>query len=398
MEAMQLIPEGRPFCDAAEHLKGLARETTGLVDFGAPDYEPGLRAFLDSLDRDAGLTGDGRQVAAGLTMTALCSRLVSEASLRAHPEHAQVRLEAPIVILGLPRTGTTALHELLCCDPAHQGLELWLGQSPMPRPPRAEWDQHPAYRRSVAAVAETNARFPGMADIHSMQPGAPDECWNLLRQTFTTVTFECLNRVPGYSQWWAACDMGAAYERYAANLRLIGLNDRSRRWVLKDPSHLFAPRALFATFPDAVFVMTHRDPARSIPSVCSLNESARRGTEVAPDPAALGREQLELWARGIERAEWLRQQASHRITDVHLHELLADPLAVVRRIYAAAGSRLGAEPESRMRTWLERNRPAPHRYGPERWGLTNDAVRARFASYIDRCGVAIEAEPHATAS
>lgn len=355
---------------------------TGLEDFGPPDYLEGLRRWLRSLDEDADLSAVGRQMTAGVTLTALVGRLESEAALAGHPEHRHVRIEAPILILGLPRTGTTALHKMLCCDPRNQGLELWLGQNPMPRPPRERWEAEPAFQRCVSMQALAEQHAPEMSDIHAMAADAPDECWNLLRQSFSTVTFECIAAVTGYARWWSECDKRSAYARWADNLRLVGSNDRERRWVLKDPSHLFALEALLEEVPDVLIVMTHRDPAKSIPSVCSLTGSARRGNDRVYDPARLGREQNALWARGIERAMALRSRDPDRFVDVHFHEFRAEPLETVRRIYERAGIPADAAAEKAIVGWSDSHPSKPHHYEPEQFGLTAAEIREAYAKYM----------------
>jgi hypothetical protein len=223
-----------------------------------------------------------------------------------------------------------------------------------------------------------------------MRPEAPDECWNLLRQDFCSVTFECVFRVEGYSRWWERADMSAAYARWADNLRLIGMNDRGRRWILKDPSHLFAPEALLEAVPDATIVMTHRDPARSIPSVCSLNAAARASHDRNPDPVQLGREQCELWARGIERFTAARARSPERFVDVHFDDFRADPAATLRRVVAAAGGRLSATDEAAAAAWRTMNPATQHRYAAETFGLTEAAIRARYSDYIAEFDVRIE--------
>lgn len=254
----EIVPVDVALIDAEQSLREFAVALAGVDDFGDIEFEEGLRVLLRSLDDDAELSANGRQMLAGMVVTALAGRLLAEAALQANPEHRGVDLGAPLVIIGLPRTGTTALQGMLCADPAHQGLELWLAQNPRPRPPRAAWDAAPGYQRCVAMLAQMPA---SMRAIHEMQADAPDECWNLLRQSFASVTFECAAGVSGYSAWWAAHDMRPAYRRWANNLRLIGMNHTDRVWVLKDPSHLFAADALLEAVPEARIVMTHRDPA-----------------------------------------------------------------------------------------------------------------------------------------
>jgi hypothetical protein len=389
---MELIPPDLALADSEERLHEVARQMTGLEDFGGDDYREALGVLLRSFDEDADLTPGGRLSAFGIALTALAGRLQSQAGWRANPGYRDLRIEAPIVILGLPRTGTTALQRMLCELQGYQGLELWLAQSPQPRPPRAVWGDEPGYQRCEAMLETQHRQAPEMSAIHEMKAAEPDECWNLLRQSFASVTFECVFSVSSYSSWWAQCDMRAAYARWADNLRLIGLKHPEQRWVLKDPSHLFAPEALLAEFPDATIVMTHRDPAKSIPSVCSLNAAGRAGHDRVQDDSRLGAEQLELWWRGTERMMAARERYPDRFVDVHFHDFVEKPLEVARSIVERVGGRLGDADERAVRAWQDAHPSKSHRYDAGRFGLQADEIRERYVDYIECFDVRIEEE------
>lgn len=383
----QILPPGTDFVAAEPILREIAIALAGCSEFGPTEYEEGLGVLLASLDADADLSEAGRQIWAGMILTALAGRLLSEKAMAENPGFRETKLGAPIVIVGLPRTGTTFLQGVLCADPANQGLELFLAQSPEPRPRRTQWESLASWQRCVGMLGQMPEE---MRAIHPMRPGEPDECWHLLRQSFTSVTFECAAGVGGYSEWWAGHDMRPAYERWADNLRLIGRDDASRGWVLKDPSHLFAIDALLAVVPDARIVMTHRDPACSIPSVASLNSFPRTMNDRLPDDRRLGAEQQELWARGIERMMAVRTQHPDRFLDVHFGELRADPFAVVERILEWADRPLSVAGRAAMHAWGAANPAHPHRYDAARFGLDAAAIRERFATYIRAFDVGLE--------
>ena len=209
--------------------------------------------------------------------SALVGRLLTQLRFTEHPAHAEVPVERPIFVVGLPRTGTTALHRLLNADPRHQGLELWLTEFPQPRPPRETWEDDPIFSAMQAAFAEHHVENPEFMGIHYMDATSVEECWRLLRQTGKSISYESLANVPRYSAWLAEQDWTDAYARHRANLQLIGLNDPDKRWVLKNPSHLVALDALMAVYPDALVVCTHRDPVTSVASACSLSAEATAG-------------------------------------------------------------------------------------------------------------------------
>ncbi len=375
-----------------EQLHAVATERTGLDDFGSDHYREGLAVLEESLEAEAAMTDVGRYAITEIITQALMGRLRAEAGLKARPEAASTPVARPLVIVGLPRTGTTALHQLLAAGPHFQGLELWLAEMPRPRPPRDQWDRIDDY---VACKAKTDALAemdPERAAIHRQSAELVDECWNLFRQSFASVTFECLFRIPSYSAWWAACDMGPAYARHRRSIGLIGVDEPDTRWLLKDPSHLFAPEALFATYPDANVVMTHRDPLKAVASVCSLTAASRRGFEYHPDDVAHGSEQTELWARGIDRMLAARAGREDRFHDLHFDDFGADPLGSVAAICDRFGYRFDTAAERAMARWVAdhpRGEHGVHDYGPEQYGLRAEALYERYARYIETCGVAV---------
>jgi hypothetical protein len=368
----------------AEELHAAASQVTGLDDFGPDDYDDGLAELIASYERDADLTPRGEKVARAMLRGALAARLLSEAGWRAHPEHTEVRLDRPLFVTGLPRTGTTALHRLLAADPAHQGLELWLAEAPQPRPPRDTWDANPVFRYIQAGCERHHVEHPEFMGVHYMAADQVEECWQLLRQSMRSVSFECLAHLPGYSAWLRDQDWADAYRRHHRNLQLIGLNDAGRRWVLKNPSHLFALDALLAVYPDALVIQTHRAPRAAIASVCSLAAQASAGWSATFTGAVIGRDQLSLWASGLER--FTAERARHdpaRFYDVAYDDFVADPFGTVEAVYGYFGLSLPGAAADAMRALVagsEGREPRPgHRYDLADFGLTGAEVDERFA-------------------
>jgi hypothetical protein len=311
------------------------------------------------------------------------ARLLSEAGWARYPEHARVGIERPIFVTGLPRTGTTALHRLLTADPAHQGLELWLTEVPQPRPPRKTWPDDPAFRRIQAAYERHHVAHPEFMEVHYLAADQVEECWQLLRQSMRSVSYECLAHLPGYSAWLAGQDWTATYRRHRRNLQLIGLPDRGRRWVLKNPSHLFALDALLRVYPDALVIQTHRDPRTAIASVCSLAAQASAGWSSAFTGEVIGRGQLELWVRGLER--FTAERARHdpaQFFDVDYGEFVADPVRTVEAVYAHFGLALTGPARAAMLALRAQSAPAgvvpAHRYALSDFGLPDGEVDERF--------------------
>lgn len=363
-----------------EDLHASATRLTGLDDFGDDDYREGMGELLAAYRSEAALTPTGSKVSRSFLRAALVSRLLSEAAWRQFPEHAEVPVTRPVFVTGLPRTGTTALHRLLTADPAHQGLELWLTEVPQPRPPRATWESNPGYVSLQAGYEQYHETNPGLRGAHYTAADQVEECWRLLRQSMMSVSFECLAYLPSYSRWLSAQDWTAAYRRHRRNLQLIGLHDRDRRWVLKNPSHLFALDALLAVYPDAVVIQTHRAPREVVASVCSLNAQACEGWSELFRGEVLGGAQAQLWSRGLRRfmADRARHDPAHFI-DVSHDDFVADPLRVVEVIYERLGARLTTTAQAAMSSLHQRRTRPAHRYDLADFGLTPDVVDATFA-------------------
>jgi hypothetical protein len=370
----------------ASELHAAATKLTGLTDFGAGDYVDGLEVLLESYASDAGLTEKGTRVARAMLRGALVSRLLSEAAWARYPEHAGVRLDRPLFVTGLPRTGTTALHRLLTADPGHQGLEVWLCEMPQPRPPRETWADIPAYQYIQAGIERHHVSYPEFMAVHYMAADQVEECWQLLRQSMRSISYECLAHVPRYSAWLSGQDWTAAYRRHRRNLQLIGLPDAGKRWVLKNPSHLFALDALLEVYPDALVVQTHRAPRTAIASVCSLAAHASAGWSDTFRGEVIGADQLETWARGLDSFTEARSRHDQaRFCDVGYDAFVADPIGTVESVYGHFGLTLSGAAADAMRALCEQNagsgKPA-HHYALADFGLTGEQVDARFAGYL----------------
>ncbi|PXY17860.1 sulfotransferase [Prauserella coralliicola] len=366
-------------------LHASATKITGLDDFGTDDYTDGLAVLLESYEREAGLTPLGRKVKRAFLRSALVARLLSEAAWKARPEHAAVAIERPIFVTGLPRTGTTALHRLLTADPAHQGLEVWLTEVPQPRPPRETWADDPVFQRIQAGYERYHVEHPEFLGVHAMSADEVEECWQLLRQSLRSISYECLAHVPTYSAWLSEQDWTPAYRRHRRNLQLIGLPDAGRRWVLKNPSHLFALDALLAVYPDALVVQTHRAREVAIASVCSLNAQASAQWSETFRGETVGRDQLELWARGLETFTAERARHDHsRFFDVDYDDFVADPIGTVESLYAHFGLPFTDGARAAMRTLHAESttgaRKPAHRYRLADFGLSEGDVAERFSA------------------
>ncbi|WP_370250604.1 sulfotransferase [Nocardioides sp.] len=365
-------------------LAAAVRTTGGMTDTGGDAHEAGLRVLVEDLNSaEAGLTPRGNYFQRSEVKSALVGRLLTQAAFTARPEHADVVIERPIFVMGLPRTGTTALHRLLHADPDAQGLEMWLTQFPQPRPPRETWDDDPIFAAMQQAFAAHHVESPEFMGIHYMDATSVEECWRLLRQTGKSNSYESLAHVPRYTAWLQQQDWTDAYARHKQNLQLIGLNDPEKRWVLKNPSHMTALDALMTVYPDALVVYTHRDPVVCIASSCSLSAETTVEHSTTFVGETIGRTQLDLWSRSYHAYHDARgRYPDAQFVDVDFADLRRDPMGTVERVYDHFGLDLTpgarAAVEELDRESKEGAAKPSHRYDLADYGLTEADVRTAF--------------------
>ena len=378
------------FAASEEALHEEARKREGVDDFGDPSYLEGLRVLLRAYDEEARFNDYGRVAVRANIVNLLRRRLHAEAMWKQRPELLQHEIRRPIVICGLIRTGSTALHYLLGRDPGLQALQYWLAESPQPRPPREEWDAHPDFRASVAEIEGMYAADPSLKAIHFMMADGPEECRHLLAQHFTDDGFEVNASVPSYSAWYEGADLRPTYRRHRKLVQTIGSTEPERRWLLKNPVHVRHLDAFLEVYPDACILQTHRDPARVLYSYCSLITGFRAIFEDDVDATDVARRQMELWAAGLERGiEARRGRDPAQFFDLQFHEFMADPIAAVKRIYAHFDQELSPEGEAALRDWQASN--PQHKHGRHEYtdeiGISREEIWERFGAYMDHFGM-----------
>lgn len=373
------------FGEAALHEAAVAE--TGISDFGEPSYLEGLRVGLEAVARRGGGALLEQHFAARARVT-LVGRLHSERSWRARPEHRNTRILAPLIITGMSRSGTSALHQLLAADPQFQWIPHWIAAAPTVRPPREQWEAHPTYQAQLKRLESEFRRNPQQRATHNIEAALPEECINTMCQSFVSMMFTTTLPLPHYYQWLVAQDETPSYERYARNLQLIGASTPPERpWLLKNPSHTGGMAALLKVFPDARIVVTHRDPIAAVTSAASMTQIIS-GKLWAPGEA--GRHRLAVSLHNITRLEQARIGREDRFHDVRYPDFMRDPMAVVAGIYRRFELTLTAPAEQAMRAWLAANpqgKFGAHRYTPEEYGLSAAEIRERFAAYIARHGL-----------
>lgn len=387
----------RPAPITAERALRAARRRTGLHDLGPGAVEEPLTILARSFETEAGFSPFGRRVARQILQGLVEERLKIVDTLDRHPEIRQVEIHRPLFIVGLPRTGTTLLYSLLAQDPAARPLLTW--ESVYPTPPPTTKTRHTDRRiRKVARLLRmVKYLVPEFDQVHELSATAPEEDQRLLRHTFVTWAFSLPGDVESYLDWLRSLDSTTvveAYRFYRSQLQLLQWRCPGEHWVLKSPAHMPFLGELREVFPDACIIQTHRDPARVLPSACSLVMSASRPLVERLDTRRIGERVLDLARRSVEKVEQVRRSIpAEQILDVRYSELVRDPFGVVRSIYDHFGYTLSSSMEGGMREWLARNprhKHGRHRYSLEQFGLDRREVDRWFEPYRRRYSLPLE--------
>lgn len=375
------------FIDMERRLHEAAARDVGYDDFGEASYLEGLRVLLAAYDTEAKLTPFGRKAAQIQLTEILKKRLRAEKAWKENPQILRHEIRRPIVILGLVRTGSTALHYLMGQDPGVQPLPYWLACNPQPRPPRGEWENHRDFRSATAEIDFMYQADPSLKAIHFMRADLPEECRHLLAQSFTDDGFEVCATVPSYSEWYEAKHLKKTYQRHRKLIQLIGSLNPERRWLLKYPVHMRHLKAFLEVYPDACIVQTHRDPATVFRSYCNLVASFRSLYEDGVDREDITRKQLEIWAAGAEEAiEVRRAHDPEQFYDLYFSDFMSDPIGSVKSIYRHFGQALTEEGERKLIEWSRANPQAKHgkhEYQRKETGVSDEEILGRFAAYMD---------------
>jgi hypothetical protein len=375
-----------------ERLLAAARRRTGLDDFGDPSFREPLAHLLASIDAEARLSLIGRIAARHDLTGMLVNRLLIERDRVRHPGIADEEIRRPLVITGLPRTGSTFLHGLLAQDPANRTPRHWELRSPSPPPERATYETDPRIARAARDIRWFIRLAPRFPAIHPVGAQLPEECVVILSHAFRSFQFSSTWFIPSYQHWLDGADLAPAYAYHRRFLQHLQWGCRGDRWLLKAPPHLPGLPALFATYPDADVIMTHRDPVEVVASVTSLHVVLRQTFSRHVDPLQVGPEVAAMLADDIRCGVEARAAGcapAERFFDVWYTELVADPLAIVRQIYRHFDLPLSDAAERAMRRYLahqSKDGHGAHVYALADFGLDADRERERNRAYLERFG------------
>ena len=371
-----------------------AAQETGLEDFGEDIYSEPLTVFLAGAQAEGGLSPMGEVTVWGQILQFLKNRLLVENECKLHPEILDRPVERPLVIAGLPRTGTTHLHNLISSDPGIHYLPWWESLEPIPPPDEAgrDFELDPRWQRAANGIAMRDLLMPHFNRMHDMWPDHAHEEIHLLAIAGSTMFFETLAPLESWREYYRATDQQPWYAYMRRVLQVIqSRRPAPGRWVLKSPQHLeqFAP--LMQTFPDATVIVTHRDPVSITASFATMATYSARLSQSQVDPRSLG----GYWSRRIE--DLLRACVNdrellpeERSLDVLFHQFMADDLATVESIYALAGQPMTADARRAMDDFMAAHPRGKH--GAVLYDLADFEIdpgerRRALGFYVERFGV-----------
>ena len=376
-----------------------AASVTGFQDFGPDDFREPLEVLTRSLEEESDGSLVGNLLARGDLLNLLENRLRMVAARKENPGISEEAIQAPIFIVGLPRSGTSILHELLAQDPRLRAPLSWEAHTPCPGPGAGEGGREASIRRAENVFTFWNELVPAYATMHEMGAEIPCECIWLTAHSFRSEEFLGRNRVPSYGAWLATADLAPAYTIHREILQLLQHGTTTERWLLKAPSHMMALPWLFARYPDARVIQTHRDPVQIMGSSVNLLRALcwMRSESVDPELIKASFAGEGLAARLFAALDFRDgpEAPAHAFQDIRFADLMADPLAAVAQLYAGLEIPLTREIEAAMGDYLAakpRGKFGEHDYRFADLGLDLAQERERFAPYQERFGVDSETQ------
>jgi hypothetical protein len=381
----------------ADQLVATARDRSGLEDLGSDTYRVGLDLLLEGLDSEGALSELGAAITPDILVGYLTNRMEIVDWHRQHPELGASDLGSMVFMIGMGRTGTTILQDLLAQDPVARAPRTWEVDRPVPPPEDATYETDPRIAEIEAQMDLAHQARPEMQAMHPTGATLAQECVRITGGEFASVIFGSQFRVPGYLRWVTKdADMAPTYRYHKQFLQVIGAKYRGERWVLKSGAHLWALRALLGEYPDAHFIQTHRDPVKIVASLSSLFAylGAIFSDEVTITDTA--RTWADLILDGLDRSVDARENGSiapDRVVDVQFEAFMADHFGTIRGIYDQWGVELTPDVEGRMRAFLDdhgREKHGKHLYAFADTGLDEGEIRERAKRYTDYFDVPVE--------
>ena len=370
----------------AKEILDQAKSETGLSDLGEPLFFEGLNRLIDSINNEANLNEIGIQAQPIRIQGLLTNRLRFEEDLKKFPEILDQEIIAPIVIVGLPRTGSTMTHRLLASDPNHTAMLWWEGRYPALLPGEKRGDIETRMELGKAEVDAVVAASPEALDIHPWDYKGADEEILLLEHNFLSTVPESFMALPSYSEWIEDQDHTLAYEdlkKFIQYLQWQNPGREKKRWVLKSPHHLGFIDKMISVFPDAKIIQTHRDPIKTVPSFCSMCANLFEPLTTNFDKVFIGKHWSNKLTRALNHCMNISEQHPNNFLDLEFLNMIKDPIDEMKKIYEFIGESFGEKTEVAMEAWREENKHemGAHKYSLEEYDLTESQINNNFAKY-----------------
>ena len=370
----------------ANEILDQAKSETGLSDLGEPLFFEGLNRLIDSINNEANLNEIGIQAQPIRIQGLLSNRLRFEEDLKKFPEILDQQIIAPIVIVGLPRTGSTMTHRLLASDPNHTAMLWWEGRYPALLPGEKRGDIEARMELGKAEVDAVVAASPEALDIHPWDYKGADEEILLLEHNFLSTVPESFMALPSYSKWIEEQDHTLAYEdlkKFIQYLQWQNPGREKKRWVLKSPHHLGFIDKMISVFPDAKIIQTHRDPIKTVPSFCSMCANLFEPLTTNFDKVFIGKHWSNKLTRALNHCMNISEQHPDNFLDLEFLNMIKDPIDEMKKIYEFIGESFGEKTEVAMEAWREENKHemGAHKYSLEEYDLTESQINDNFAKY-----------------
>ncbi len=375
---------------SVEGMLAAASAATGLDDFGDDEFREALTRLVDSTNRESTLSAIGTVAFPADVQRILVNRLRFAADLKKHPEILDEDVSDPIVVIGLPRTGTTKLQRMMAADPDVQRLEYWRVLNPAPFPETIPGQADPRIAAAEQAIAMMAQLMPGWSELHPTAAEAVDEEEFLKLFTFKCIFTQLARPLPSFKAWYFAQPQQGTYRYMKQLLQYLQWQDggkQGRPWILKTPGHLGNMDLVLECFPKATVVVTHRDPRKLVPSLCRLAESSWRFFSESVDMQALGQAGLHDFLGEMKKHLRWRDRVGDaaNVYDVRYEQIRDDPLGVIGEIYRRAGRELTPQRKQAMLDWAANQ--TSHRegnYKAEDYGLSDAVIDEAYREYNER--------------
>ena len=367
-----------------------AQRKTGLQDFGDMTFLEPLHILLEACEQEANLSMVGRLAVKSETIRLLINRLKLTQDRKTYRGIKKEHIKSPLIILGLPRTGSTLLHNLLSQDPTNRVPRLWETMTPSPPPGHPQSLAKPRIQHTNKLLKGFYLAAPKFKVVYPMTALDPAECVTIMTHSFMSAQFQSTYNIPSYQKWLKNADLRQAYVEHRQFLQHLQWTHQPQQWVLKAPPHIFALKSLLSVYPDAKVIQTHRSPHTVLGSVASFDVILRQTFSRSVNPQHIGQEALLQWSEAVQSAMNFRDsQATNngQFYDMLYTSLSRDPIDAIRKMYDHFGLPLLNRAEQNMKEFLKKNpkhKHGEHRYSLSHYGLSEAEISSNFKSYIDR--------------